>query len=161
MENQCEKAKKDVSDRISDLKSHLDTLHKDLLNSLSLIQDSLTSEVDDLNSLAEQKTTEYDTLIQNVESIVKDLETDKDLAAKYMYECQDAIEDLTELGQNYHKTLRKVVFEPSEWVPDEKFISAYIGNFDVESDDATDSENCYSNDENDEAKKVAQEAESK
>jgi hypothetical protein len=126
-------------------------LHKELLDALSLIKDNLTGEVDDLNKLAEQKTNEYDSLIESVELIATELESDRETAEKRMYACQDAIEDLTDLEHAYHKTLRKVAFEPSEWVPDEKFISAYIGNFEVESD-GTDSDNCYSNDdENDES----------
>ena len=127
-------------------------MHKDLLSSLSLVKDSLTNEVEDLNTQAELKTEKYESLIKNMESIVNELENKKDTAEKYMYECQDAIEDLAELEQNYHKTLRKVSFEPSEWMPDEKFICSYIGNFDIESD-TTDSEN-YSNDDDNNEKQA-------
>ncbi len=160
MENQCEKAKKEVSNRIDDLKSHLDVLHQELLASLSLIKENLTQETEDLNKTADQKTEKYENLIENVHEILNDLENKKDLAEKFMYECQDAIDDLKDLEQSYHKTMRKVSFEPSEWMPDEKFICSYIGNIGLKidengdsSDSLSDCENFYSTDEDD--KKVA------
>lgn len=136
LKNQCEKAKQDVSKRVEELKSHLDVLHQELLVSLSQIKVSLTSEVDELNALVEERCQNYDELIQNMESIVNELEDKKETAEKLMYECQDGIDDLGDLEQRYHRTMRKVTFEPSDWLPDEKFIAAYIGKFNINDEDS-------------------------
>ena len=57
--------------------------------------------------------------------MLKNFDQNKEQLQKDIYTCQDHIEELKRLDENFHKILRKVSFEPSDWTPD----ASYIGTF--------------------------------
>jgi uncharacterized protein YoxC len=130
----CEKIKKDISDRIEAIKLHLDVLHKELLDTLAKIKENVYNELEKLSTDVETKTTEYQVFTSKMEKMLENFEENREELEKDMYECQDYIEELKRLDELFHTTLRKVSFEPSEWLPDQSFICAYIGNFELDSD---------------------------
>lgn len=111
------------------------------MNNLEQIKKKVYDECEKLSSEVTKKSKEYDDFSQSVEEMLKNYEANKELLKKKIYECQDKIEELKEMDENFHKILRKVTFEPSDWVPD----ASYIGTFDCEefdlSDDETDADN--------------------
>ena len=129
VEKVCEKAKQDVNSRIEAVKSHLDFLHREMLNSLARIKENVYAEMENLNQQIEMKAGEYKDFAENMEKMLENFEENKEQLEKDMYECQDFIEELNKFEDKFHAILRKVSFEPSEWLPDEKFINTYIGNF--------------------------------
>lgn len=135
IDNMCAKAKKEISERIEIIKAHLDVLHKELLNTLALIKENVSVEVEKLNKQAEQKCSEYKIFADNIEKMLDNFEENKEKLEIEIYECQNYIEDLDLVEQNFHKILRKVAFDPSEWDPDEAFICDYIGKFDIDGDE--------------------------
>jgi hypothetical protein len=60
-----------------------------------------------------------------MEEMLKNFDQNKEQLQKDIYTCQDHIEELKRLDENFHKILRKVSFEPSDWTPD----ASYIGTF--------------------------------
>jgi len=129
IEKLCEKAKQDVHERIEAVKSHLDDLHKQMLNSLAKIKENVYNEMETLNNQIEMKTSEYEEFSKNMEKMLENFEQNKEQLEKDVYECQDFIEELSKFDEKFHLILRKVSFEPSEWLPDENFVEAYIGKF--------------------------------
>ena len=129
IEKLCEKAKHDVYKRIEAVKSHLDDLHKQMLNSLEKIKQNVYKEMETLNEQIENKTSEYEEFSRNMEKMLENFEQNKEQLEKNMYECQDFIEELNNFDDKFHSILRKVSFEPSEWLPDDSFVETYIGKF--------------------------------
>ena len=125
----CEKAKIDISDRVELLKAHLDTLHLELLESLASIKEKVVAEVEQLHAEVEGKCGEYASFSENMQKMLENFEENREVLEKDIYKCQDYIEDLKRLDESFHKILRKVSFEPSDWTPDESFIYTHIGKF--------------------------------
>lgn len=125
----CEKAKIDISNRVETLKAHLDTLHLELLESLASIKEKVVAEIELLHVEVEGKCSEYASFSENMQKMVENFEANREVLEKDIYKCQDYIEDLKRLDETFHKILRKVSFEPSDWTPDESFIYAHIGKF--------------------------------
>ena len=109
-------------------------IHKELLDTLAKIKENVYNELEKLSNDVETKTTEYQVFSSKMEKMLENFEENREELEKDMYECQDYIEELKRLDELFHTTLRKVSFEPSEWLPDQSFICTYIGNFELDSD---------------------------
>ena len=131
IEKLCEKAKEDISTRIQVLKAHLDDLHAELLESLGAIKEKVSAELDKLNDEVERKSDEYGQFSENMQKMLSNFDENRETLEKDIYKCQEYIEDLRRLDENFYKILRRVSFEPSEWTPDETFIYTHIGKFEL------------------------------
>lgn len=81
------------------------------------------------NSEAEKSIVNAENFSQNLSSLLMDFEVNRELIEKNAYECQEYINDLNEMNQKFRNILRRVIFEPSDWMPDEKFIYPRIEKF--------------------------------
>ncbi len=129
IERLCEKAKQDVHERIEAVKSHLDDLHQQMLESLAKIKQNVYDEMETLGRQIDMKTSEYEEFTVNMEKMLENFEQNKEQLETNMYECQEFVEELNKFNEKFHLILRKVSFEPSEWLPDESFVNVYIGKF--------------------------------
>ena len=132
----CAKVKAQIDARVEEIKQQLESLRVELMGNLEDIKKKVYDECDKLNAEVSKKSKEYDDFSQSVEEMLKNYEANKDLLKKKIYECQDKIEELKEMDENFHKILRKVTFEPSDWVPD----ASYIGTFECEEFNLSDDE---------------------
>ena len=103
----------------------MDNLHKELKTQLQEIKAKVYEELKKLNEDVETKTKQYKEFAGNMEEMLKNFDQNKEQLQKDIYTCQDHIEELKRLDENFHKILRKVSFEPSDWTPD----ASYIGTF--------------------------------
>lgn len=136
VEKLCSKAKQEISDRIEAVKSHLDTLHKEMLDSLAMIKKNVSIELEKMKKQADLKTQDYDVFSQKMRTMLENFEENKYSLEKEIFRCQDYIDEMQTLDQNFHKILRKISFEASDWIPDESFVCNYIGKFDLNELDA-------------------------
>ena len=103
----------------------MDNLHKELKTQLQEIKAKVYEELKKLNEDVETKTKQYKEFAGKMEEMLKNFDQNKEQLQKDIYTCQDHIEELKRLDENFHKILRKVSFEPSDWTPD----ASYIGTF--------------------------------
>lgn len=101
---------------------------------IHFIKENVYNELEKLSSDVESRTTEYQVFSSKMEKMLENFEENREELEKDMYDCQDYIEELKRLDELFHSTLRKVSFEPSEWLPDQSFICSYIGNFEINVD---------------------------
>ncbi len=121
----CDRVREEINQRVVDIKAHLDVLHSELKEQLKEIKAKVFEELKKLNEEVEKKTESYKSFAEKMENMLKNFDENKDQLQKDIYECQDHIEELKRLDENFHKILRKVSFEPSDWTPD----ISYIGTF--------------------------------
>lgn len=105
----------------------MDKLHDDLKAQLKDIKDKVYQELEKLNKDVAERTKEYHEFSQKMEKMLEKFEENKEQLQKDIYTCQDHIEELKRLDENFHKILRKVSFEPSDWTPDARYV--YLINF--------------------------------
>ncbi|CAF1140920.1 unnamed protein product [Brachionus calyciflorus] len=129
IENLCSQAKKEVSLRIKACKDHLDVLHQQMLDQLATIKQNVMIELQKLDNTIDEKSEEYRNYITKMENMMEHFDQNREELFKEIYNCQKYIDDLTCLDDNFRKIMRKISFEPSEWVPDESFVYPSIKFF--------------------------------
>lgn len=134
IESLCERAKSEIAERIETVKDHIEVLYKEMLESLRSIKENVRGEVDQMSRRAEAKCADYASFLQEMENRMANFDANRQKLEKDIYECQNYIDDLTLIEQNFNKILRKVSFEPSDWKPTETFLCQYIGKFDLKKD---------------------------
>ena len=132
--------KKEVATRIDEIKVHFDNMQNEMLASIAVIKTNTSEEIEKLSQEADQRTSDYEQFAQQMQSKLEKFDQNRDTLKHDLYECQDKIEELKRLEDRFHEILRKVSFEPSEWLPDNEFIKEYIINIDLSSDEEQENE---------------------
>jgi hypothetical protein len=118
-----------VSARVQVIKDHLDRLQKDLLQSLETIKSNTHNVLVSMNSEAKLAIEKSESVAENMRKMLEDLEANREQLISEMYECQEHANGLIELTEKFRLVLRKNIFEPSKWLPDEKFIYPHFDHF--------------------------------
>ena len=113
------------------IKDHLETQQIELVKRLEHIKLNVKGEIALLNSDAEKTNKEVAHFSENLSKLLLDFDSNQELIKKNAYECQEFINDLNDMNQRYRNVLRNVIFEPSTWLPDEKFIYPSIEKFTI------------------------------
>lgn len=111
----CSRAKQDINERIECVYGHLDLLRIDLNETLKSIKEKAYLEYNQLGSNTQSALDEYD---QFLKSEFVELE----FTQHKMLKCQQHLNDLNDLNEKFKFLYRKITFESSDWLPDEKFL---------------------------------------
>jgi DNA repair exonuclease SbcCD ATPase subunit len=133
----CAIIKRDIDLRVEQLKDQLDVLYKELSDQLGEIKTKVYDELEKINKESETKIDESQEFSNKMENMLENFDANKQQLEANIYKCQDYIDELKALDENFHRMLRKVSFDPSDWQPD----ASYIGvlNFaDILSDNEDD-----------------------
>ena len=128
VEQLCAKAKSEIEVRVELLKIHIESLHKEILESLAKIKAKVINELKLLNERITVKSNESTNHMEKVKHLLADYDLNREKLEEEIYTCQNHIHELKQLDENFGKILRKVSFEPSEWLPDENFIFSNVNN---------------------------------
>lgn len=129
LDSLCDKAKREVSERVAIINAHLETLYKELLETLGQVKENVTKEIDRMGKQAEEKWVEFESFAQEMEKMLENFDANQERLETEIYACQSYIDDLDLLEEGFRRILRKVTFDESEWMPDESFVCEYIGKF--------------------------------
>lgn len=132
----CDNIKKKIEERVNEIKDQLEKLHQEMLDNLETIKNKVYLELGKYNEQVSLKCSEYEEFTEKMESMLSNYENNKEELQKSIYDCQSKIEDLNKLDETFKKLLRRITFEPSEWLPDVSYIGTFEG-FDFDSDDDT------------------------
>ncbi len=135
-----ETLRKEVATRIDEIKLHLDNMQNEMLGSIASIKKNTSEEIDKLSQEADHRTNDYELFAQQMQIKLEKFDQNRETLKQDFFECQDKIEELKRLEDGFHEILRKVSFEPSDWLPDNEFIKKYITNIDLSSDEEQDTE---------------------
>ena len=114
--------KSDVSKRVQSVKDHLDILHKQLNDSLESIKVRTKMDLTSLNNQSEKTLQDSQKFTDTLTDKLQEFEKNKASIEKDVYECQDYIDSLNASAEKFRVIMRQIVFEPSNWMPDEKFL---------------------------------------
>ncbi len=132
LEKIADQVKQDVSTRIKVIKDHLEKLQKDFLQTLESIQLNTQNALVAMNAEAKKALEKNDSISENIYKMLKDLDVNKKQLIKEIYDCQEYTYCLNELIEKFRIVMRKNIFEPSKWLPDEKYIYPYFDVFQLE-----------------------------
>jgi hypothetical protein len=91
-------------------------------------------ELESLNQQAETTVRSSDAFREFFNKLLGEFDENKNRIELELYQCQDYVDDLTSLDEKFRRILRSVIFEPSDWLPDETFILADYKKFDLVTD---------------------------
>lgn len=131
METVCTQAKNEITKRVQIVKDHLEKLQQELFDKLETIKTNTNDSLILLNGRAKETVDNCQKVTENMRQMLKNFDESRDQIFKEMHECQDHVNDLNRLNEKLRLVLRKVIFEPSNWLPDEKFIFPPIDHFKV------------------------------
>ena len=126
--------KQDITKRVAAVKDQLDTLHQELNTSLDRIKTKARVELESLNQQAETTVRSSDAFREFFNKLLGEFDENKNRIELELYQCQNYVDDLTSLDEKFRRILRSVIFEPSDWLPDETFILADYKKFDLVTD---------------------------
>lgn len=131
----CQRAKKEVSDRVELIKAHLEVLYKELVDMLGQIKKNVVGEIDKMSKQALEKCQEYEEFANSMEKMLEDFESNRERLESEIYSCQNYLDELDLAEKSFQRILRKVTFDPSDWTPDETFLCDYIGKFKLDDEE--------------------------
>lgn len=120
IDNECIQAKKEITEKINQQKDICEGLHLKMRDQLSLIQNNLEIELKKLSENMKKKSLEFEIFSAKMEESFDDL-NEEDLISK-IFKCQNSIDNMKALEDNFFKILKKISFEPSQFRPNENFI---------------------------------------
>jgi len=107
----------------------------EMLATIASIKVNTSEEVEKLSQEADHRTSDYELFAEQMQNKLEMFDQNRDTLKQDLYQCQDKIEELMRLEDRFHEILRKVSFEPSDWLPDNEFIKKNIINIDLSSDE--------------------------
>jgi DNA repair exonuclease SbcCD ATPase subunit len=118
----CATIKHTIDLRVDQLKDQLEGLFKELTDQLGVIKTKVYEELDKVNKDGQAKIEESQEFSNKMEKMLENFDANKLQLESDIYKCQDYIDELKALDENFHRLLRKVSFDPSDWHPDASYI---------------------------------------
>lgn len=134
VERLCEQVKGEIAERVEVVKAQLDTYQQDMSESLNRIKLKAQVELEALNKQAGEAVGEANIFGASFNKMLEEFEENKSQIEVDIWQCQVYIDRLQFLDEKFRRILRRIIFEPSEWKPDESFILADHKRFEVKSD---------------------------
>lgn len=133
VERLCEQAKGEIAERVEVVKAQLDTYQQDMSESLNRIKLKAQVELKALNEQAGEAVDEANIFVASFNKMLEEFEENKSQIEVDIWQCQEYIDRLQFLDEKFRRILRRIIFEPSEWKPDESFILADHERFELKS----------------------------